>query len=73
MSGDELDKCRDELHSLKEENQHLREAANSFGALAERLRDRLEVERRQNATDRRAVPRDTPERRQRFADASELK
>lgn len=60
---DDLSRCKEEVEALKEENQHLRDASGAFGALAERLRDQLDVERRQRAGDRRIYPRDTPDRR----------
>lgn len=63
MSGDELTRCQEELQTLREENQHLREAANAFGALAERLNDQLETERRGPSGERRRELRDTPDRR----------
>lgn len=63
MSGDELARCQDDVRTLKEENQHLREASNAFGALAERLKDQLEIERRRPSGERRREPRETPDRR----------
>lgn len=63
MSGDELTRCQEELQTLREENQHLREAANAFGALAERLNDQLGTERRSPSGERRRELRDTPDRR----------
>jgi hypothetical protein len=41
----------------------LRDAADAFGALAERLNGRLREERRTRGADRRAQSRETPDRR----------
>lgn len=62
---DELARCQAEVRELKEENQHLRRAADSFGALADRLNSSLREERRQRGTDRRVGSRSQPDRRQR--------
>lgn len=43
---DDLAKCREELRALEEENRHLRDAATTFGGLAERLNLELRRERR---------------------------
>jgi hypothetical protein len=40
-----LEECREEIKRLREENYHLRQASNTFGELAERLRTLLEAER----------------------------
>ena len=66
---EKLERCKDELKALKEENKLLRQAASSFGDLAERLSHQMEIERRQSATDRRGIPRDAPDRRQHAADS----
>jgi predicted RNase H-like nuclease (RuvC/YqgF family) len=65
MSEDDtrLRECLDTVHSLEEENRHLRRAAASFGQLAERLNEELGRERRVADRDRRREPRDTTERR----------
>jgi hypothetical protein len=46
----ELANLRDELARVKEENRHLREAARTFGQLAERLNRALQEELRRRAT-----------------------
>jgi len=58
-----LQECEDKLKQLEEENQHLREAAHTFGQLAERLNVSLREERR-GGNDRRLRPRSYSERRQ---------
>jgi hypothetical protein len=63
MEGEELSRCKDELRALQEENRHLRQAAASFGDLAERLSDQLDRERRQSTSDGRGVERDASDRR----------
>lgn len=60
---DELARCKEEVRELKEENQHLRQAADTFGALADRLNSSLREERRR-ASDRRSAVRSEPDRRQ---------
>ena len=60
---DELDECKRKVETLEEENQHLRNAAGAFGALAERLNGRLREERRTGGEDRRAHAREPPDRR----------
>ena len=60
----ELQECEDKVRQLEEENQHLREASDTFGQLAERLNVTLRNERR-TGTDRRQWPRPNGERRQR--------
>jgi hypothetical protein len=64
-----LDECREELASLVEENQHLRESANTFADLAERLRASLERERQLNShptsAQRRERKETSAERRER--------
>lgn len=61
---DELARCQAEVRELKEENQQLRQAADTFGALADRLNSSLREERRQSETDRRSAVRSQPDRRQ---------
>ena len=53
---------RERIAHLQEENSQLREAARTFGDLAERLNAELREERRRNA-DRRSRPRETRDRR----------
>lgn len=60
--SDELDKCRQELAEIKAENATLRKAAEAFGALAERLNQALQEERR-SGVDRRVALRPTADRR----------
>jgi hypothetical protein len=60
---DELEECKRKVETLEEENQHLRNAAGAFGALAERLNGQLREERRSRGGDRRAHARETPDRR----------
>lgn len=62
MEQDELARCEDELKAVKEENRLLREAATSFGDLAERLNFQLDRERR-HIVDRRRAVRPGPDRR----------
>jgi len=40
----------DRLDQLREENEHLRESARTFGELAERLMRQLDAERRRRAS-----------------------
>ena len=54
--------CQQQVDQLKRENRLLREAAGTFGALAERLNASLELERRRKE-DRRTHPRQSTERR----------
>jgi len=54
--SDELSRCREANEELKEENDHLRDAAGAFGELAERLNAVLRADRRQEP-DRRAQER----------------
>jgi hypothetical protein len=61
---DELARCKAEVRELKEENQHLRHAADTFGALADRLNSSLREERRKGEPDRRTSVRTDPDRRQ---------
>ena len=61
---DELARCEAEVRELKEENQHLRQAADAFGALADRLNNSLREERRKGEPDRRNAARSQPDRRQ---------
>ena len=61
---DELARCQAEVRELKEENQQLRQAADTFGALADRLNSSLREERRKSETDRRGAVRSQPDRRQ---------
>ena len=58
-----LEECQSQVDSLKRENRLLRDASRTFGALAERLNQTLESERRL-VHDRRGVPRATADRRQ---------
>jgi hypothetical protein len=57
-----LDECRETVQKLEEENAHLRESADAFGHLAERLNETLRAERR-TTTDRRRAPREGANRR----------
>ena len=59
---EELARCKEEVRELQEENQHLRKAADTFGALADRLNSSLLEERRES--DRRSAVRSQPDRRQ---------
>ena len=59
-----LQECEDKVRQLEEENQHLREASDTFGQLAERLNVTLQEERRTAGSDRRQRPRPYGERRQ---------
>ena len=54
--------CEHQVEHLKQENELLRGAADSFGGLAERLNQALSAERRLGA-DRRAKPRPAGDRR----------
>ena len=58
-----LEDCLTTVQLLKEENRQLREAAASFGQLAERLNDALGQERRGPGRDRRDQSREEPDRR----------
>jgi hypothetical protein len=49
---EQLEEARQDLTHLEEENQRLRQAANTFGTLAERLNSDLQQERRLAAVDR---------------------
>ena len=69
MEREELSRCKDELKAVQEENRHLRQAASSFGDLAERLSVRLDRERRQRTSDRRRVKRDGSDRRREAPEA----
>jgi hypothetical protein len=61
---EELDRCLEVNDALREENSHLREAAGTFGELAERLNTILREDRRDHLVgDRRAVARAEPDRR----------
>jgi hypothetical protein len=60
--ADELDSYRQKIAELQEENTALRDAARTFGDLAERLNQELRGERRRNK-ERRSHPRSTPDRR----------
>ena len=51
-----LEQCRARIRQLEEENAHLREAAKTFGDLAERLKRALDAELRR--TDHSGGPRD---------------
>jgi hypothetical protein len=61
----------DEVEALREENRTLRQAATTFGDLADRLSERLERERRKDTSDRRRAERDTPDRRRQPSPATE--
>ena len=61
--ADEMDTYRLKIAELQEENTALREAARTFGDLAERLNQELKEERRRNK-ERRGQTRNTPDRRQ---------
>ena len=61
---EELARCKEEVRDLQEENQHLRQAADAFGALADRLNSSLRQERRTRESDRRSAIRAHPDRRQ---------
>ena len=67
MTEDERDgrlkECLTTVQSLEEENRQLRQSADSFGQLAERLNQELARERRGLDPDRRREPRDNPDRR----------
>jgi predicted RNase H-like nuclease (RuvC/YqgF family) len=67
MTDDEHDgrlkECLTTVRTLEEENRQLRQSADSFGQLAERLNVELARERRSVDTDRRREPRDSPDRR----------
>jgi hypothetical protein len=52
-----LERCEEEVRRLEEENAHLRQSAQTFGDLAERLRTTLDTERRLNG-DRRLLARE---------------
>ena len=58
-----LKECLTTVRTLEEENRQLRQSADSFGQLAERLNQELARERRSVDTDRRRVPRESPDRR----------
>ena len=64
---DELARCKAEVSELKEENQQLRQAADTFGALADRLNSSLREERRKGEPDRRTAVRSEADRRQNAA------
>lgn len=57
-----LEECEHKVDQLERENEVLRDASRTFGALAERLNATLATERRQNR-ERRAHPRATEDRR----------
>lgn len=59
----QLEDCQETVRHLEEENHELREAAGTFGQLAERLNSALREERRQSAADRRSVRRNYGDRR----------
>jgi len=61
---EELARCKEEVRELQEENQHLRKAADTFGALADRLNSSLREERRTRESDRRSAVRSQPDRRE---------
>jgi hypothetical protein len=59
---DLLKECREEVAELQAENQALRDSAETFGRLAERLNQSALAERRASL-DRRRAERRTPDRR----------
>ena len=67
MARDEHDErlkdCLTTVQHLKEENRQLRDAAASFGQLAERLNEALGQERRSPQSERRRQSREVPDRR----------
>jgi hypothetical protein len=65
MDDDELKQCHEEVHRLETENKRLRQSAEAFGQLAERLNGELIAERRQRTGDRRLTARGSPDRRAR--------
>jgi hypothetical protein len=58
-----LKDCLTTVQHLKEENRQLRDAAASFGQLAERLNEALGQERRGSPAERRRQSREGPDRR----------
>jgi predicted RNase H-like nuclease (RuvC/YqgF family) len=58
-----LKDCLTTVQHLKEENRQLRDAADSFGQLAERLNEALGQERRAAGSERRLQSREGPDRR----------
>jgi hypothetical protein len=54
-----LEECRQKIERLREENEHLRQSANLFGDLAERLN----LHDRRASTERRTLPRTGLDRR----------
>jgi hypothetical protein len=58
-----LKDCLTTVQHLTEENRHLRDAAASFGQLAERLNEALGQERRGSESDRRRQSREDTDRR----------
>lgn len=58
-----LKDCLTTVQHLKEENRQLRDAAASFGQLAERLNEALGQERRGSQADRRRQSREGSDRR----------
>ena len=60
---DALQECEEKVKKLEEENQHLRDASDAFGQLAERLNITLREERRSTGSDRRQRVRQTSDRR----------
>ena len=60
---DPLTDCLTTVQHLEEENRHLRNAAASFGQLAERLNEALDRERRVASSDRRHESRHNQDRR----------
>jgi hypothetical protein len=60
---EQLKDCLTTVQHLKEENRHLRDAAASFGQLAERLNEALGQERRGSDPDRRRLSREGADRR----------
>jgi len=48
--------CLERIRELEEENEHLREAASTFGELAERLKRALDSERRRRTSHQISLP-----------------
>jgi predicted RNase H-like nuclease (RuvC/YqgF family) len=59
-----LEACEETVRHLEEENRELRDAAGTFGQLAERLNSALRKERREAVGDRRRTDRYDADRRQ---------
>lgn len=57
----ELEELKTDYQRLEEENEYLRQSADAFGQLAERLNNELREERRNGQPDRRSAQRFHPE------------